>query len=283
MTDPHADPVETPVTIRVDGEPVSVADGDTLLDACRSAGIDTPTICYGRQPHPGQRLPGVRGRGRGLPHAGAGLLRGRPRTAWSSTPTPSGCATAAGWCWSSWARRSTSARPPSWPAGSTDYGADPTASATAVPGRRGAEGPGRPVRAGLRAVRPLLQVRRGLRRRRPAHLRHRRGRAGVRGPDLHRVRRRAARVGLRLLRQLHRGVSRPAHCSSRPSSSFGPTGTWRPDEQTVTTTVCSYCGVGCNLELHVQDDEIVKVTSPDDHDVTRGNLCIKGRFGWRYV
>jgi len=33
----------------------------------------------------------------------------------------------------------------------------------------------------------------------------------------------------------------------------------------------------------VQDNEIVKVTSPFDHEVTRGNLCIKGRFGWRYV
>ena len=41
-------------------------------------------------------------------------------------------------------------------------------------------------------------------------------------------------------------------------------GEWRPEEQTVTTTVCSYCGVGCNLELHVQDNEIVKVTSPAD-------------------
>lgn len=58
---------------------------------------------------------------------------------------------------------------------------------------------------------------------------------------------------------------------------------WRPDDQTVTTTVCSYCGVGCNLDVHVQDDRIVKVTSPDDHDVTSGHLCIKGRFGWRYV
>ena len=60
-------------------------------------------------------------------------------------------------------------------------------------------------------------------------------------------------------------------------------GTWDETKQTVTTTVCPYCGVGCNLELHVQDNEIVKVTSPLDHDVTRGNLCIKGRFGWRYV
>jgi len=58
---------------------------------------------------------------------------------------------------------------------------------------------------------------------------------------------------------------------------------WREEEQTVTRTVCSYCGVGCNLELHVQDDTIVKVTSPADHSVTSGHLCIKGRFGWQYV
>jgi predicted molibdopterin-dependent oxidoreductase YjgC len=58
---------------------------------------------------------------------------------------------------------------------------------------------------------------------------------------------------------------------------------WRPEEQTVTQTVCSYCGVGCNLDLHVQDERIVAVTSPTDHDVTWGNLCIKGRFGYTYV
>jgi predicted molibdopterin-dependent oxidoreductase YjgC len=60
-------------------------------------------------------------------------------------------------------------------------------------------------------------------------------------------------------------------------------GTWDESRQTLTQTVCPYCGVGCNLELRVQDNEIVRVTSPLDHDVTRGNLCIKGRFGWRYV
>ncbi len=60
-------------------------------------------------------------------------------------------------------------------------------------------------------------------------------------------------------------------------------GTWRPETQSVTRTVCSYCGVGCNLELHVQDETIVKVTSPADHSVTSGHLCIKGRFGWNYV
>jgi predicted molibdopterin-dependent oxidoreductase YjgC len=60
-------------------------------------------------------------------------------------------------------------------------------------------------------------------------------------------------------------------------------GVWDEEKQTEVDTVCPYCGVGCNLTLHVQDDAIVNVTSPDDHDVTRGNLCIKGRFGYRYV
>jgi predicted molibdopterin-dependent oxidoreductase YjgC len=60
-------------------------------------------------------------------------------------------------------------------------------------------------------------------------------------------------------------------------------GTWDEGRQTQTDTICPYCGVGCTLTLHVQDNEIVKVTSPYDVTITRGNLCIKGRFGWRYV
>lgn len=51
----------------------------------------------------------------------------------------------------------------------------------------------------------------------------------------------------------------------------------------VVTTVCSYCGVGCNLELHVRDDFIFKVTSPFDSPVNKGNLCVKGRFGYDFI
>jgi len=58
---------------------------------------------------------------------------------------------------------------------------------------------------------------------------------------------------------------------------------WDEERQTQTDTICPYCGVGCNLTLHVQDNQIVKVTSPDDHDITSGNLCIKGRFGFQHV
>ena len=46
---------------------------------------------------------------------------------------------------------------------------------------------------------------------------------------------------------------------------------------------CADCGVGCTLTLHTQDDRIVKVTSPMDVSVTRGHLCIKGRFGFEFV
>lgn len=60
-------------------------------------------------------------------------------------------------------------------------------------------------------------------------------------------------------------------------------GDWDEDRQTVTTTICTFCGVGCNLELHVQDNRIVKVTSPMDHEVTSGHLCIKGRFGYAHI
>jgi predicted molibdopterin-dependent oxidoreductase YjgC len=60
-------------------------------------------------------------------------------------------------------------------------------------------------------------------------------------------------------------------------------GTWDESRQTHADTICPYCGVGCNLTLHEQDGEIVRVTSPLDHSVTHGNLCIKGRFGWQFV
>jgi predicted molibdopterin-dependent oxidoreductase YjgC len=60
-------------------------------------------------------------------------------------------------------------------------------------------------------------------------------------------------------------------------------GAWDESRQTKTDTICPYCGVGCTLELRVQDNNIVRVTSPLDHEVTSGHLCIKGRFGWQFV
>ncbi|HEY1251589.1 MAG TPA: 2Fe-2S iron-sulfur cluster-binding protein [Thermoanaerobaculia bacterium] len=60
-------------------------------------------------------------------------------------------------------------------------------------------------------------------------------------------------------------------------------GVWDESRQTKTDTICAYCGVGCTLTLHVQDNRIVKTTSPLDHEVSHGHLCIKGRFGFQFV
>ena len=55
----------------------------------------------------------------------------------------------------------------------------------------------------------------------------------------------------------------------------------KPDR--IVSTTCPYCGVGCNLQLHIQGDTIYKVTTPFDAPVNKGNLCVKGRFGYDFV
>lgn len=52
----------------------------------------------------------------------------------------------------------------------------------------------------------------------------------------------------------------------------------------IVATTCPYCGVGCALELHVDEkDFIYKVTSPFDAVVNHGNLCVKGRYGYDFI
>ena len=47
-------------------------------------------------------------------------------------------------------------------------------------------------------------------------------------------------------------------------------------------TTCSFCGVGCTVDLNVKDGRVVGVTSTDG-TVNGGALCVKGRFGWDYI
>jgi predicted molibdopterin-dependent oxidoreductase YjgC len=56
----------------------------------------------------------------------------------------------------------------------------------------------------------------------------------------------------------------------------------RPWERTQVRTTCPYCGVGCQLDVHVQDKRIVKITGADAIP-NHGKLCVKGRFGWGFV
>jgi len=48
-------------------------------------------------------------------------------------------------------------------------------------------------------------------------------------------------------------------------------------------TTCPYCGVGCQMELWVKDNKIVKVYGCEDGPDNKGALCVKGRFGLDFV
>ena len=51
----------------------------------------------------------------------------------------------------------------------------------------------------------------------------------------------------------------------------------------VVRTTCPYCGVGCQMNLHVKNDVIYRVSAPFDTAPNYGNLCVKGRFGTDYT
>ena len=56
--------------------------------------------------------------------------------------------------------------------------------------------------------------------------------------------------------------------------------TW---ETTQTRTTCPYCGVGCQLQLHVRKGKIIKVTGVEEAQPNQGRLCVKGRFGYDFI
>lgn len=59
----------------------------------------------------------------------------------------------------------------------------------------------------------------------------------------------------------------------------------RPWETKKVRTTCSYCGVGCQMHLHVneQDNRVVKITGVEDAAPNYGSLCVKGRFGFDFI
>jgi predicted molibdopterin-dependent oxidoreductase YjgC len=57
----------------------------------------------------------------------------------------------------------------------------------------------------------------------------------------------------------------------------------RPWETEKVRTTCSYCGVGCQMYLHVQDGVVKKVTGVEGVPPNYGSLCVKGRFGFNFI
>lgn len=50
-----------------------------------------------------------------------------------------------------------------------------------------------------------------------------------------------------------------------------------------TKTTCPYCGVGCELEVGVSDRRIVQVKPVKESPVSKGHLCVKGRYAHAFV
>ena len=67
-----------------------------------------------------------------------------------------------------------------------------------------------------------------------------------------------------------------------PKQRFGSEALRNPDR--VAKSVCPYCGVGCQIDLQVKDDRIMRVTSPsiEAYSPNLGSTCVKGRFGYDF-
>jgi predicted molibdopterin-dependent oxidoreductase YjgC len=58
----------------------------------------------------------------------------------------------------------------------------------------------------------------------------------------------------------------------------------RPWELNKVKTTCTYCGVGCQMDLYTKDNKIVKVMGNREYgQPNEGSLCVKGRFGMDFV
>ncbi|HQW28684.1 MAG: formate dehydrogenase subunit alpha [Verrucomicrobiales bacterium] len=49
-----------------------------------------------------------------------------------------------------------------------------------------------------------------------------------------------------------------------------------------TRTICTYCGVGCNLTVSTKGNEILSIQAPVDAEVNHAHTCLKGRYAFRF-
>jgi formate dehydrogenase major subunit len=49
-----------------------------------------------------------------------------------------------------------------------------------------------------------------------------------------------------------------------------------------TRTICTYCGVGCNLTVATKGDEVLSIQAPVDAEVNHAHTCLKGRFAFKF-
>jgi formate dehydrogenase major subunit len=55
----------------------------------------------------------------------------------------------------------------------------------------------------------------------------------------------------------------------------------QPEHSAVTT--CAYCGVGCTFKAEMRGEEVVRMVPYKDGKANHGHSCVKGRFAWGYA
>jgi len=66
-----------------------------------------------------------------------------------------------------------------------------------------------------------------------------------------------------------------------PVAALAPKGKLEPMREV--RSICSYCGVGCGIQLGVRGDKIVSVQGDKENPVNKGSLCVKGRYGYKFI
>lgn len=74
-----------------------------------------------------------------------------------------------------------------------------------------------------------------------------------------------------------------AYCPTGALSNKMTYGKGRQHQIRKVTTVCSYCGVGCQFDFDLKKDKIIGVSSNPEAVVNGMALCVKGRYGWDYI
>ncbi len=72
-----------------------------------------------------------------------------------------------------------------------------------------------------------------------------------------------------------------AYCPTGALDNKMSVGLGTPDK--IVTTTCTYCGVGCTIDLNIKDNRIIRVTSNPNGAVNGMHLCVKGRYGFDFV
>ena len=302
---PNKEPKAT-VELTIDGQDVSIPEGATLLDAAREIGIDTPTLCYLENLTPVNVCRICVMELEGGPNLGAGLLeKGRSRN--GSPDEFRACALESPHGAGVFASSVDVSTAPELQGYMQEYDAKPERyGAVAAPAEEGARESARPgvhcTPEGITAstVHQPTKVDNDLyvRDYSKCILCYKCVEAcGVDAQNTFAIavagRGFDARISTEYSVPLPEsacvycgnciGVCPTGALMFRSEHDMRQAGTWDESKQAETDTICPFCGVGCTVTLHTQDNQIVKATSPLDQEVTRGHLCIKGRFGWQFV